>query len=98
MTPEANALMLSTLLLALVLGSTLVTAGEGRIKRRPPTPAEADREASDTAMNDSLLRNGDIVVTDRGFLVFRGPAPGGTGNEFAPTPNPLSLPPKRPPR
>jgi hypothetical protein len=70
-------------------------AGESRIERKPPTPVEADREASDMAMNDSLLRKGDIVSTDRGFLVFLGSAPDGIGNDFAPTPNPLSTPGKR---
>ena len=34
-------------------------------------------------MNDSLLQKGDIVVTDRGFFVFLGPAPDGVTNEFA---------------
>lgn len=60
----------------------------GRIKKKPPTEAEAASIASDAAMNDSLLRKGDIVATDRGFFVFRGVA--SDGNDFAPVPNPLS--------
>jgi hypothetical protein len=42
-------------------------------------------------MNDSLLQKGDIVVTDRGFFVFRGVASDGSSNDFVPVPNPLSL-------
>jgi hypothetical protein len=40
-------------------------------------------------MNDSLLQRGDILATDRGFFVFRGLAPDGISNDFAPIPNPL---------
>ena len=69
--------------------STATSAQEsGRIKRPPPSAAEAARIASDMAMNDSLLQKGDIVVTDRGFFVFLGPAPDGETNEFARVPNP----------
>jgi hypothetical protein len=60
-----------------------------RIKRKPPTPAEAERQAAEMAINDSLLRKGDIVATDRGFLVFRGLAEDGVTGEFAPVANPL---------
>ena len=52
---------------------------------------EADRIASETAMNDSLLQKGDIVVTDRGFFVFRGVAADGYTFEFSPVPNPGSI-------
>jgi hypothetical protein len=52
------------------------------------TNSEAERIASDMAMNDSLLQRGDIVATDRGFFVFRGLAPDGFSNDFAPIPNP----------
>jgi hypothetical protein len=31
------------------------------------------------------------VVTDRGFFVFRGPAPDGVTNEFTRVPNPASI-------
>jgi hypothetical protein len=62
---------------------------QGRIKRKPPSDVEADRIASDMAMNDSLLRKGDIVATDRGFLVFRGLTPDGISNDFVPVSNPL---------
>jgi hypothetical protein len=61
----------------------------GRIKRKPPSPIEAERIASDMAMNDSLLRKGDIVATDRGFFIFRGLASDGITNEFAPIPSPV---------
>lgn len=56
----------------------------GRIKRRPPTPAEVERQAIDMAKSDSLLRKGDIVATDRGFIVFRGLSEDGVTNDFAP--------------
>jgi hypothetical protein len=80
------------LLLVLAALPVVVTgwAQEGnRIKRKPPTNWEAERIASDMAMNDSLLQRGDIVATDRGFFVFRGLAPDGFTNDFAPIPNPL---------
>jgi hypothetical protein len=74
---------------AVVMLSTAGSAQEsGRIKRPPPSAAEAARIASDMAMNDSLLQKGDIVVTDRGFFVFLGPAADGATNEFARVPNP----------
>jgi hypothetical protein len=62
----------------------------GRIKRKPPSALEAQRIASDMAMNDSLLQKGDIVVTDRGFFMFRGLAPDGITNDFVPMPNPAT--------
>lgn len=62
----------------------------GRIKRKPPDAAEAERIASETVMNDNLLQKGDIVVTDRGFLVFQGLAPDGITNEFLPLLNPVT--------
>ncbi|MBI5263421.1 MAG: hypothetical protein HY852_16550 [Bradyrhizobium sp.] len=61
----------------------------GRIKRAPPTPAEKDRIASEMALNDSLLQRGDIIATDRGFVIFRGLAPDGMTADVAPIPNPL---------
>ena len=63
----------------------------GRIKRKPPDAAEAERIASETIMNDSSLRKGDIVVTDRGFFVFRGVAADGYTYEFSPVPGPGSV-------
>ena len=68
-------------------------AGE-RIKKRPPTPAEAERIASEMAMNDGTLQKGDIVRTDRGFFVYRGIGPDGYTNDFAPVPNPLASKPR----
>ncbi|SDJ65376.1 MULTISPECIES: hypothetical protein [Bradyrhizobium] len=86
------------LLLAIALTASVsalnvaVSAETGRIKRNPPDAAEAERIASDIAMNDGLLRKGDIVVTDRGFFVFRGVAADGYTFEFSPVPNPVSVP------
>jgi hypothetical protein len=62
----------------------------GRIKWRPPTQAEAERKASELATNDSILRKGDIVVTDRGFLMFRGIWQTVPQEIFVPVPNPIS--------
>ena len=74
----------------LFLGVTASAQEHGRIKRKPPTAAEAERAASEQSMNDSLLRKGDIVATDRGFLVFRGQAADGI-NEFRARSQPGSL-------
>jgi hypothetical protein len=41
------------------------------------------------AKNDSLLQKGDIVVTDRGFLLYRGLAPDGVAADFVAIPNPF---------
>jgi hypothetical protein len=84
--------LLGYLLVACVLLlSVEVEAQEhGRVKWKRPTQAEADRVASEFAMADRILRSGDIVVTDRGFFMFRGfLADGGTG-DFVPVPNPMS--------
>jgi hypothetical protein len=61
----------------------------GRIKKKPPTPVEVERIASDMAMNDGSLQKGDIVSTNRGFFLFRGVGPDGISNNFVPVPNPL---------
>ncbi|WP_154070985.1 hypothetical protein [Bradyrhizobium lablabi] len=80
-------------LIASVSAPDAAMCGEtGRIKRKPPDASEAERIASEVAMNDSLLRKGDIVVTDRGFFVFRGVAADGYTFEFSPVPNPVSVP------
>jgi hypothetical protein len=76
----------------LMLAGSVVSAEDGargRIKRKPPSELEAQRIASDMAMNDNLLRKGDIVATDRGFFIYRGLAPDGFTNDFAPVSNPL---------
>lgn len=73
----------------IALADAAAAQGTTRLKRKPPTPAEADRIAAELAMNDSLLRKGDIVVTDRGFVVFRGIAADGVTNEFEPIANPI---------
>jgi hypothetical protein len=76
----------------LMLAGTIVLAQDsGRIKRNPPSDLEAQRIASDMAMNDNLLQKGDIVATDRGFFVYRGLASDGFTNDFAPIPNPLPV-------
>jgi hypothetical protein len=75
--------------LCVVFASVAAAQESSRIKRRPPTPEEAARAAAEVAMNDSLLRKGDVVVTDRGFVVFRGVAADGVTNEFEPVKNPL---------
>ncbi|MDN3275916.1 hypothetical protein QWJ07_16765 [Frankia sp. RB7] len=61
-----------------------------RLKRPQPNPDEAQNIAVDIAKNDGLLREGDIVVTPRGFLLFKGVASDGFTNEFEPVPNPLN--------
>ena len=77
-------------LISSVVASGVGAAGEtGRIQRTPPDAAEAERIASELAMNDSLLQKGDIVVTDRGFFAFRGLAADGYTYEFSRVPNPL---------
>lgn len=81
-----------SLVLVLAIFQCTVSAlaqDHGRIKKKPPTPAETERIVSDMVMNDSLLRTGDIVATDRGFFVFRGLAPDGISNDFVPVPNPV---------
>jgi hypothetical protein len=62
---------------------------QGRVKWKRPTQAEADRMASESAITDSILRKGDIVVTDRGFFMFRGFLADGATADFVPVPNPL---------
>jgi hypothetical protein len=74
-----------------ISGAAASAQEHGRIKRKPPSAIEAERIASDMAMNDSLLQKGDIVVTDGGFFVFRGVASDGISNDFVPVPNPLPL-------
>jgi len=48
-----------------------------------------DKKEISYRVRGSLLRQGDIVVTDRGFMVFRGLAADGINNDFVPIPNPL---------
>jgi hypothetical protein len=62
----------------------------GRIKWKSPTQAEADRLASESAMSDNILRNGDIVVTDRGFFMFQSYTADGATRIFVPVPNPMA--------
>ncbi len=73
---------------SMMASGAAVSEETGRIKRKPPDAAEAERIASETVMNDNLLQKGDIVVTDRGFLVFQGLASDGFTNEFLPLLNP----------
>jgi hypothetical protein len=80
--------LLLTLTLQPICGA--LAEERGRIKKKPPTAAEAERIASEMVKNDSSLQRGDIVATDRGFFLFRGLAQDGSNNEFVPVPNPLS--------
>ena len=87
-----RALLVSALI---ALSTGLAGAQEGvRIKRKQPTSEEADRMAADMAMNDTLLRRGDIVATGRGFVVFQGVNADGFTNDFAPVANPIKPPAK----
>jgi hypothetical protein len=70
--------------------SLMLPCSAERIKKPPPTPAEAERIASDMAKNDSLLRPGDIVATDRGFFVYRALGADGVSGDFVAVPNPLA--------
>jgi hypothetical protein len=79
----------ATLLVTLVLLQGIFAASAERIKRKPPDDAEIARLATDQAMNDGILRKGDIISTDRGFLQLRGLKEDGS-YDFAPVPNPLS--------
>jgi hypothetical protein len=71
------------------LGFGALAGEHGRIKKKPPTPVEAERIASDMVMNDGSLRKGDIVSTDRGFFLYRGLRPDGYTNDFVRVPNPV---------
>jgi hypothetical protein len=72
--------------------STADAQEHGRVKWKRPTQAEADRMASESAITDSILRKGDIAVTDRGFFMFRGFLADGMTGDFVPVPNPMSKP------
>ena len=79
------------LVACLLLPSFEVEAQEhGRVKWKRPTQAEADHMASESAITDIILRKGDIVVTDRGFFMFRGFLADGRTGDFIPVPNPMS--------
>jgi hypothetical protein len=84
-----NRLALVALLTLSQLGWAAAAEEHGRIKKRPPTPAEAERIASDMVMNDGSLKRGDIVSTDRGFFLYRGLGPDGYSSDFVRVPNPL---------
>jgi hypothetical protein len=78
-----------TFLIIVVLLQSIFAAFAERVKRKPPDDAERARLASDQAMNDGILRKGDIISTDHGFLQLRGLKEDGS-YEFSPVPNPLS--------
>ena len=61
-----------------------------RITRPPPSFEESQALAVEIAKSDGLLRPGDIIVTPRGFLMFKGVSVDGYSNEFHPVPNPLN--------
>jgi hypothetical protein len=75
--------------LCLIAADAALAEESGRIKRKPLTREEAARAAAEMAMNDNLLRKGDIVATDRGFVIFRGLAADGVTPEFEPLKNPV---------
>jgi hypothetical protein len=76
-------------LYALMAAATVHAQERGPISSLPPSQAEAERLASEMAMNDSQLQKGDIVVTDRGFFLFQGIAADGYTYEFSKVPNPV---------
>ena len=84
--------LLECLLVAcLLLPSFEVEAQEhGRVKWKRLTQAEADPMASESAITEFILRKGDIVVTDRGFFMFRGFLADGRTGDLIPVPNPMS--------
>src|SRR5258707_14497194 len=61
-------LLAAAVMVSVTVMGGAVSAETGRIKRKPPDIAEAERIASELVMNDSLLQKGDIVVTYRGFF------------------------------
>lgn len=82
----------AVLIIALTGGPALAE----RIKRKPPNDQELARLASENVLNDGTLIPGDIVSTDRGFFLFRGLSPDGTG-VFTAVQNPVKKgPPARP--
>jgi hypothetical protein len=62
---RANSLVV--VLVVILQGASAASALE-RTKTRPPTSAEAQRIASELAMDDSSLQKGDIVSTIAGSL------------------------------
>ena len=58
--------------LPLLLAALASMASAQRIKRPPPNEAELARRAVNDAMNDGSLQPGDIIVTAKGFVRFRG--------------------------
>src|SRR5689334_18686642 len=76
------------LLILLVVVTTAWPMFAQRIKRKPASEVGAAHIAAQQAMNDPLLREGDIVVTDKGFLRLEGTAADGS-NIFLPIANPL---------
>jgi hypothetical protein len=60
-----NRIVLLFLVTILQPGFSARAEDNSRIKKKPPTPVEVERIASESAMNDGLLQKGDIVVTDR---------------------------------
>jgi hypothetical protein len=76
-------------MLAAIFQTGFAAAAED-IKKKPPTPVEAERLASQVVMNDRSLHRGDIVSTVRGFFLYRGRGPDGYTNDFVRVPNPIS--------
>jgi hypothetical protein len=78
-----------TILVLVMLSAPIFGAMAVRIQRKPPDEAERARRASEQVLNDSDLRTGDIISTDRGFFQIRGLNVDGS-YDLAPVPNPLS--------
>jgi len=78
-----------TILVLVMLSAPIFGAMAVRIQRKPPDEAERARRASEQVLNDSDLRTGDIISTDRGFFQIRGLNVDGS-YDLAPVRNPLS--------
>jgi hypothetical protein len=76
------------ILVILAMLQFIISAPAERIRRKAPDAAEQARLATDQAMNDAILRLGDIISTDRGFLQLRGLKNDGS-YDFVTVPNPL---------
>lgn len=70
------------------LSPAVASEEHGRVTRPRATLADGARQASKDAMNDTILRKGDIVSTDRGFLLYQGHAADGSP-AFVPVRSPL---------
>lgn len=58
----------------------------------PLAPEEKEKEAADRAINDPTLQHGDIVITNKGFVVFTGRSEQHEPGDFQQAPNPPPRP------